>query len=153
MRLLRERAERWTAETGDVTFTAIDGMMAEAVKDGYTLQQVMDAIEGLAELSPIRAERIARTEIVGSLNGGTIDSYRQSGEVDRKEWLATQDDRVRDGHLEADEQMVDLDAPFLVVNAKGELESLAYPGDPSGSPGNIINCRCTVLPVLSGMED
>jgi len=29
-------------------------------------------------------------------------------------------------------------------------EELDYPGDPAGSPGNTINCRCTILPVLPG---
>ena len=27
-----------------------------------------------------------------------------------------------------------------------------FPGDPSGSPENIINCRCTVLPVVETEE-
>lgn len=144
MRKLRERAERWTAETGDVTFTAIDETLQTAVNDGYTLQQVMDAIDGLDELGPVRAERISRTEVIGSLNGGAVESYGQSGEVESKEWLAVLDDRTRDAHVTADGQIVGLEESFDV-----DGERLAYPGDPDGDPGNIINCRCTVLPVLS----
>jgi hypothetical protein len=37
-----------------------------------------------------------------------------------------------------------IDKPFDVGG-----EQLMYPGDPDGgSPGNTINCRCTVLPVM-----
>jgi len=27
-------------------------------------------------------------------------------------------------------------------------ERLEFPGDPSGSPANVVNCRCTMLPIL-----
>jgi uncharacterized protein with gpF-like domain len=55
-----------------------------------------------------------------------------------KEWVSQGDNRVRDAHLSADGQVVAVNQPFIV---KGER--LMYPGDPAGSPGNIINCRCS----------
>jgi uncharacterized protein with gpF-like domain len=33
--------------------------------------------------------------------------------------------------------------PFMVPSEHGP-EPLAFPGDPAGSPGNIINCRCAI---------
>ncbi|MBM3314267.1 phage portal protein [candidate division WOR-3 bacterium] len=146
MELIRRRAEHWTEITGDVTFEAIDALLGRAVADGYTLQQVMTALEDAPMLMPARAERVARTEIIGSLNGGKLDGYRQAG-LQQKEWLATKDDRVRDEHLEADGQTVPIAEAFEVGG-----ERLDYPGDPGGDPGNIINCRCTVLPVVGGAE-
>lgn len=140
---LRLRAEHWTEISGDQTFLAIDELQALAASEGWTLQQVLDALESEAMLSSARAERIARTEILAVLNESTLDTYAASGEVGGKEWLAIQDDRTRDGHAMVDGQTVTLGSPFMVDN-----EPLDYPGDPAGSPGNIINCRCTVLPVL-----
>jgi hypothetical protein len=34
---------------------------------------------------------------------------------------------------------VPIDEPFIVSG-----EELMYPGDPSGSAGNVINCRCAI---------
>jgi hypothetical protein len=91
-----------------------------------------------------RAERIARTEALGSLNAGEDYSYRNDPEVWGEEWLSTHDERVRDTHLEADGQVIPKDGKFSVGDA-----SLAYPGDPdAGEPGETINCRCTIMPVL-----
>ncbi|MFN2347650.1 MAG: hypothetical protein ABR616_18305, partial [Dermatophilaceae bacterium] len=57
-----------------------------------------------------------------------------------KLWIATADDRTRPEHLSANGQCVETDEPFRVGG-----EGLAMPGDPSGSAGMIINCRCTIL--------
>lgn len=56
-----------------------------------------------------------------------------------KRWEAVMDDKTRDAHAEADGQEVGLLEPFNV-----DGEELLYPGDPEGSPENIINCRCSV---------
>jgi uncharacterized protein with gpF-like domain len=55
-----------------------------------------------------------------------------------KQWVAVGDSVTRDAHLEADGQVVPVDTAFIVMG-----ESLMYPGDSAGSPGNIINCRCS----------
>ena len=106
-------------------------------------------------LSDSRAERIARTEVVGALNEGKVEGYRSTGLIEKKEWLATMDDRTRGNdprdpfsHIAADGEVVNLDEPFVRTG-----ESLQFPGDPAGSPANIINCRCTVLPVLEWLEE
>ena len=77
----------------------------------------------------------------------------------RKEWLSTKDDRTR-GQKESDEfdhfsdypdgpngEVVGIDEQFI-----GTGEPLMYPGDPAGSLGNFINCRCTILPVLPEVQ-
>lgn len=57
----------------------------------------------------------------------------------QKTWNATLDSSTRPEHAEADGQSVDILDNFDVGG-----ESLAYPGDDSGSPENTINCRCEV---------
>jgi len=54
-----------------------------------------------------------------------------------REWRAQADSRVRDAHADAHGQEKILGKPFIV-----DGEELMYPGDPGGSPENIINCRC-----------
>lgn len=96
---------------------------------------------GGTELGETRATRIARTEVQSAVNRGTHDAVSSLGEGVRPQyhtWLATFGPRTREAHAEADGQTVPIDEPFEV---DGEL--LLYPGDPSGSGGNVINCRCT----------
>jgi hypothetical protein len=90
---------------------------------------------------------IARTETIRASNAGSEATYRDWG-VQQKEWLATSDDRTRDCHRVGrawgqEPVVVGMDDNFTICG-----ESLAYPGDPGGSPANTINCRCTVLPVM-----
>lgn len=57
-----------------------------------------------------------------------------------KTWVAVMDDSTREAHADADGDTVGLEDLFNV-----DGEDLEYPGDDSGSPGNTINCRCTVV--------
>lgn len=86
-----------------------------------------------------RAERIARTETCGAYNAGAIDAAFVEGQA-VKVWMGTGDERTRDEHLAAAGQCVPIEDRFTVGG-----EALVMPGDPQGSPGMIINCRCTVV--------
>lgn len=57
-----------------------------------------------------------------------------------KRWIARDDNATRPGHALADGQTVPVNQPFIV-----NMEPLMAPGDPSGSPSNVINCRCKPL--------
>lgn len=59
------------------------------------------------------------------------------GGIVYKRWVAQADDRVRDDHADAHGQIKRVHLPFEVGG-----EGLMFPGDPDGSPDNIINCRC-----------
>ena len=69
-----------------------------------------------------------------------LATEEESGTDMVKVWLATEDSRTRPSHREADGQRVPMGANFIVGG-----HSLAFPGDPSGPPGEIIQCRCTML--------
>lgn len=66
-----------------------------------------------------------------------------------KEWIATDDDRVRDTHEELDGQrVVGLNTPFVSPSGARML----FPHDASlgAPPGELINCRCSVLRRVKG---
>jgi SPP1 gp7 family putative phage head morphogenesis protein len=90
----------------------------------------------------VRSRTIARTEMNGMVNGGTQLAYEQGG-IEQKQWLSTRDSLVRDSHMTADGQVVNVGDKFMVGTS-----ALSYPGDPAGEPGDVINCRCTVVPVI-----
>lgn len=90
--------------------------------------------------------RIARTEttrVESHARWSVGKQAEKAGLKVVKEWIATSDHRTRDAHMEANGQRVGMDEPFIVGG-----EELMYPGDPNGSPENVINCRCTVIPVV-----
>jgi SPP1 gp7 family putative phage head morphogenesis protein len=98
-------------------------------------------------MSAVRAERIARTETVQALNTGAHEGYLLAG-IQRQKWLAIRDGRTRDSHAELHGTIVGINEPFVFVGEGGRKVSLRYPGDPSGPPEEIINCRCTIAPVV-----
>lgn len=91
-------------------------------------------------MSTWRARAIARTEIIAASNYGALQGAKTTGFEMQKIWLSTRDNATRDPHLMADGQRVQMYSKF---NVGGEL--LEYPGDPAGSAGNVINCRCTII--------
>ena len=91
-----------------------------------------------------RADTIARTEATAALSQGTWQAgkARQDvfGETLFKRWSAIDDARTRPAHAHADGQVVPYAEPFTVGG-----EALQFPHDPTGSPGQTINCRCVLL--------
>jgi HK97 family phage portal protein len=112
---------------------------------GASVPQMAAAVaERFDVLTVARATVIARTEVIAASNLAAFVAYEQSGVVEEQEWLSARDERVRDSHRVADGQTVGLADAFRVG---GSL--LRYPGDPAGPPEEVINCRCTTLPVLT----
>jgi len=133
-------------EITETTRRQINAIIVAGLEEGLGVEEIKRRIIGTTGLQPlngtlqVRARRIARTEIVSASNIGSLEGALSTGLAFDKQWLSTPDDRTRDAHAEADGQTVDKQAPFLV-----DGEQLRVPGDPTGSPGNVINCRCTQI--------
>lgn len=89
-----------------------------------------------------RARTIARTEtnraVQVTQQATQREAERTLGVQIQREWVSILDHRGR--HHDADGQLRGLDERFSVAG-----EALDYPGDPSGSAENTINCRCTII--------
>ncbi len=143
-RFLIEETGKQIRHINETTRKEVIRIIKEGLEQGLAIYDIEQRlIDYFSWCSRMRAETIARTETLRVVNFGHLEAFRQSEIVAMKQWVATQDERVRDAHLEADGQVVELDEPFEVGG-----EYLDYPGDPKGSPENIINCRCTIVPVL-----
>ena len=124
-----------------VTLKNLKGIFMKGYGEGLSNREIAKEIRAKSGITnPIRASRIARTEThsaaVKSVNAA-VESTRVKME---REWDAAQDERVRETHIAADGQRRDQDTPYDVGG-----EQLMYPGDPSGSPENVIQCRCCEL--------
>jgi len=105
-----------------------------------------------SERWPHRAVTVARTETLAAVNAGVyrsaqLEAQERGDPAPFKQWIATADPRTRDTHREADKQRTLLSEPFRVGSA-----SLLFPGDPTGPAGEVINCRCSLIPVVLGDE-
>lgn len=117
------------------------------LSDGFANNQAVEDIAAriskyFDDSDPVRALRIARTEVTGASNFGITESYRQTGFVEARAWITARDEAVRISHLKAEDDSlanpVPLDQPFLVGGKR-----MMYPGDPAGGAKEIMNCRCT----------
>ena len=141
-------AENRLVLVGDDLWNEARNVLADGALQGEGYDVLRERLretfaENGSELGEARATRIARTEVQSAVNQGSFDAVRGLPPESRpafKVWVATLDRRTRDAHMEADGQVVAVDAPFLV-----DGEELMTPGDPVGSAGNVINCRCTAI--------
>ncbi|MDP4501054.1 phage minor head protein [Nonomuraea turcica] len=140
-------AENRLVGVGDRLWDAARDALVEGNDAGEGIDQIGRRLrkvfaEDGVELGRARAERIARTEVISVWNHASLDAAQVLPAEVRppyKSWLATADERTRPAHWQADAATVPLAAPFLVGG-----EPLMYPGDPAGSPSNVIQCRCAV---------
>ena len=116
--------------------TAIAGALG--TPGGTSVEQVKDAIREVFDVSKGRARTIARTEVGVAFGGGRFTQMKEAG-IEEIEWLSAKDPDVRDSHENMDGTRIRIGAAFS--------NGLRYPKDPSGSAGEVINCRCVALPV------
>jgi SPP1 gp7 family putative phage head morphogenesis protein len=113
--------------------------LVEGIKAGESIPELAKRVSGVMDASKSRATTIARTETGSAFTSGRVEGMRQAG-VSKQEWLTAHDQFVRDSHEPLDGQVRALDEAFD--------NGLMYPNDPNGAPEEIINCRCTVVPVI-----
>ena len=131
----------------DNTKQLIHGIVRRGMRDGLSNADLVKQLrEGKKDFNKVRATRIVRTETHSAANKATEAGVRSTGYPHDKVWRATLDDRVRGlglkdryNHIRANGQKRTLEEDFDVSGQK-----LSFPGDPKGSAGNIVNCRCVL---------
>lgn len=145
----RESTTRIAGDVQDTTRTALRETLTEGVRAGESIDDLADRVEDVfAEADSVRAERIARTEVVGASNWATREAQRVSGVVEKRAWVATRDARTRTSHAAMDGQEVGIDEPFRFVEGENAGKTAEYPGG-SGIAAEDIQCRCTTIAVVN----
>lgn len=155
LRAMTERSKRSAELIQGVTDEDVLLTLWDVLYEGqYSVDKAREALQESYPFSNHRAEKIAHTEILGAGRTGQYFADKQSGIVIGKKWRSALQERTREGHREADNQVVALDEPFYVANADGQVERLLYPGDTSlgATASNVINCRCWYKRILEGQE-
>jgi len=103
------------------------------------LEEAITAVDvKMAELAN-RADRIARTETIKAYNGARAQEMVNNG-VEQHQWLSSRDKAVRDSHRQLDGRVVKVGDPFK--------SGLTFPGDRSADAAEVVNCRCTTVPII-----
>lgn len=118
-------------ELADSTRLMIRGTIEDAFADGWSSDQLADALESLYAFSEERAEIIAETEMRMAIGAGAIEGARATGVVVGKQWLLSNDEHICDEcQANADQGVIDIDEDF----SSGDDTIPAHPG-----------CRCVVV--------
>lgn len=138
---------RRAAQLSESTIRDIRARIQRGIRDGRNVDQIAAEIRQKApQISAYRSMMISRTESHTAYNAGHQAAAAASDLIIRREWVSAQDERTRANgfdHLAADGETVGAEEAFVETG-----ERLLYPGDPSGSPGNIIHCRCGVADII-----
>lgn len=143
LRFIENRAQRFAERVNDTTWKSLQTSLSEGIANGESLTKMEQRVHDvMGDRIRSDAETIARTEVIGAQNGGTLASWRQTGVVAGKTWMSALDSRTRGTHVEAHGQTVPIDADFKVDGGSGP-----HPGA-IGIAGEDINCRCFMTAVL-----
>jgi hypothetical protein len=131
-----------------------------AVLRGDALTETLPRVAGaLTTAGPFatlatRAEAITRTEL------GRIQSIATQAGLEEAKTLVPELQKQwqhsgnvgpwrRQGHVDAHDQVRNVDAPFRVREEAGKpFETLMYPRDPAASPSQTVQCGCLSTPYL-----
>ena len=89
-----------------------------------------------------------KTRKQGAQNAGRVNSYKRAQAMGVKleqEWLASLDTRTRHSHRRAPGERVRVGEKFS--------NGCRWPGDPNAPYSEVMNCRCTLVAALEGVED
>lgn len=118
----------------------VQDMLFTAVLGGFNLTMLKklfeDGLRSVMNILTTQGTRMENMAMYDALLEMQPDCLKEGYSI-TKVWISQKDEKVRDAHARADGQEVDIDRPFYVNG-----EALMYPADMSGSPANIINCRC-----------
>lgn len=122
-----------------VTQEIYDIIREHYADEGEGSRAVAEAVrESFNELAQYEAERIARTEVAKAQGHSTWKRLVNNEAVEYFQWLATDDDRTRESHLELNGEITYADGSGVFSNG------LRFPGDTDGDIEEWINCRCTL---------
>jgi SPP1 gp7 family putative phage head morphogenesis protein len=127
----------------DTTKEKIGETLADGVEAGETYDELVTRVGAVFDTREDQAENIATTELTRATGFASNEALSQGG-FEEKEWLATDDDHVRDTHKDLDGTVVGVDEDF--VSSSGA--SGPYPGE-LGDPAEDCNCRCQIITVLA----
>lgn len=148
---LRTRAVKGIRAMNKLTRANVRQVLVEGVREGLGIPEISRGIRGVfEEADKVRADRIARTEVLKASNRATLEAYKQSKVVVGKQWYTALDERVCEWCGPMHGVVLGLDDDFFD-------EGTTFTGQ-QGNPLKVDfgavetpplhpNCRCTLIPI------
>jgi hypothetical protein len=124
-------------------------------------QQVIDAIGKKLDSSSVfgtiakRADVILQTEVNRINQMATADRLKQAGgQVTdlKKRWIHSHVGIPRPGHLALHLTTIPVNERFELLGGDGRVYNVEGPFDPLLPAGEVVNCRCKIIPVVERFE-
>ena len=132
------RVDLYAGSVNDTSKNAIDRILADGVSAGLSIDEMAIQISTYFDIaSKGRAQTVAQTEVVTSMNFGRLESMGQLG-YNSHRWVTQRDSDVRESHASADGQVVRVGEEFTDLGAD-------YNGDRT-YPSDYCE-RCFTIPV------
>jgi phage portal protein BeeE/uncharacterized protein YoaH (UPF0181 family) len=143
LEFMRNRENRMK-DVAENTWETVKERISSGMESGDSIAQIADSVRStFNDMSSTRARAVAMTETAAAYGTARQEAMVEAG-IESKEWLTSGNDNVRPAHQLANHQVVPVNEPFIV-----DGEQLQHPGDPAGSPGNVINCHCVSIPTTN----
>ena len=125
----------------------INAETLQGILQGESMDKIAKRLRNVQEMNRTQAIRSARTLVTGAENKGRLDSHKRAEEdgiILEEKWVATKDGRTRHSHAMLNGETKKTNETFS--------NGLEYPGDPSGRPEEVYNCRCTMTAKVLGFK-
>ena len=125
----------------------INAETLQGILQGESMDKIAKRLRNVQEMNKTQAIRSARTLVTGAENKGRLDSHKRAEEdgiILEEKWVATKDGRTRHSHAMLNGETKKTNETFS--------NGLEYPGDPSGRPEEVYNCRCTMTAKVLGFK-
>lgn len=129
----RLKGAEQVVEITDTTKAELKRRLIQGTEDNLTIPEIRDLLR-MPDINKRRANVIARTETISTLNYSSHAAVTAAPVLFVKEWIATNDKRTRKQHVHINGQVRDIEDKY----SNGGM----YPGDPDLSAKERIQCRC-----------
>lgn len=131
----------------------IQSVMTQSIMQGESIPNIATRLANeVGDSNRKAAIRNARTMTTGAENAGRVDGFKRAEEMGikmKQTWVAVLDKRTRYDHRYLDGMSVPVGEPWETQDGT----KINFPGDPEcDDPGQIYNCRCTVIADIEGFE-
>ena len=145
--ILETREGIFLQKVPQTVFDNLSQALRAGLAEGESIQELRLRVGQVFDVasSSSKALTVARTETAAIMNGVRYEMFGLQG-FTKIEWTTAGDEHVRPDHV-----VFGAAGPvargFNFLSLVGKTGKLSSPGDSDGPPEQVINCRCTPIPV------